>query len=662
MKKTICLIWVFIMLCAHICKAEKTVHYIELDEAVTSQFTASMSVLNRTGGNYFNFYVGDGSVAGEGDNYLAVKLSQIVLVSSKCKDEIKMFFPGGAQNIWTDLDIVFDGSSTSVYINGEHIGTLENCYSMEEINASVFRLGFSPWSADVSADAEYRDIKIFDYAMSGEEIAKLRAEETPLIGGEVIAFEGETFGNPLVRDIYTCDPAVLVDGDTVYLYAGHDMSDSGYYYIPEWVCYSSRDLINWKYEGVPLTSADFSWGSSTESWAAQVIKYKDKYYYYICKNGSGISVAVSDSPIGPFRDALDGERLILPWWTDAAHSWDDIDPTVWVENEGEADEQRYIMWGNGVCYLACLNPDMISITDINSDGEITKGEDIVTVEITDVPEGTGGFTEAPWIYKRAKDYYLFFANGWWECLSYATSEDIRGPYSYGNMLMEYGATSNTNHPAVFDFNGKTYMLYHTGALARGSGYRRSVCIAELIFTDSGIESVPESSSGIAAAASMIKNINQSASVQYVPFINNPDVKPKTDIVSGEISCAPAALWQITRGLYDGGDGFVSIQAEDRMGFYITDSDGEIKLTHDENGITETKKQRTFLRIKGLCGQGVSFESVSSPGMYLTLTDGKLTLTNGEDARAASFVVDDAPHYSLRGKLQSAIEKFKQDTQ
>ena len=131
--------------------------------------------------------------------------------------------------------------------------------------------------------------------------------------------------------VYCGDPAVLLDGDTVYLYAGHDTGDGSYYSMPDYLCYSSKDLVNWNYEGIPLRAADFAWGSPNDAWAGQVIKHGGRYYFYNSKNATGISVAVSDSPTGPFKDARDGVKLIEPSWTKGNVSWDDIDPTVWVE-------------------------------------------------------------------------------------------------------------------------------------------------------------------------------------------------------------------------------------------------------------------------------------------------------------------------------------------
>lgn len=79
---------------------------------------------------------------------------------------------------------------------------------------------------------------------------------------------------------------MLVDGDTVYLYTGHDASTdeqvaNSVYEIPEYLCYSSTDLVNWKSEGTVMTMDTVDWAKDDVSaWASQVMKYNDKYYLY----------------------------------------------------------------------------------------------------------------------------------------------------------------------------------------------------------------------------------------------------------------------------------------------------------------------------------------------------------------------------------------------
>ena len=53
--------------------------------------------------------------------------------------------------------------------------------------------------------------------------------------------------------VYCGDPAALVEdtdgdgeGDKVYLYVGHDTGDGGYYNMPDYLCYSTTDMVNWR--------------------------------------------------------------------------------------------------------------------------------------------------------------------------------------------------------------------------------------------------------------------------------------------------------------------------------------------------------------------------------------------------------------------------------
>ena len=59
-----------------------------------------------------------------------------------------------------------------------------------------------------------------------------------------------------------------------------------------------------------------------------------------------IGVGVSDSPTGPFRDAL-GRPLV---------GNGEIDPTVFIDDDGQA----YLYWGNPNLWYVRLNADMIS--------------------------------------------------------------------------------------------------------------------------------------------------------------------------------------------------------------------------------------------------------------------------------------------------------------
>lgn len=462
--------------------------------------------------------------------------------------------------------------------------------------------------------------KLLSVLLSSGLLCMAASASNPEITGPAEYYDintGENLPTPLV---YGGDPAILADGDTVYLYIGEDIGDGGYYNMPNYLCYSSDNLTDWKYEGIPLRAADFSWGSPNDAWASQVIKHDGKYYLYNSKNATGISVASSDSPTGPFTDARHGAKLIEPGWTKGNVSWDDIDPTVWVETDGDGTEHRYLCWGNGNVYMAELEPDMINLTDRSGDGRI-DGDDINEVFIENMPTG---YTEAPWLYKRGGKYYLFFAGNWREDLSYAVSDSIWGPYEYAGLVMDVGASSNTNHPAVFDFKGETYIVYHTGAQENGGGYLRSVCIDRLVFdTEGGVAQLEESSVGLDGTA--VKLYAGGRQVFHNHFDNShADADyPMGGYLSlnGDPIYDTDGQWEIVPGRI-AGENHVSIQSVNKMGYYVTNQGGFVKLLHDGDATEASRGERTFIRVGA--DNGCTFESLSEPGKYLSL-DGNGTV-------------------------------------
>ncbi|SNC66589.1 Glycosyl hydrolases family 43 [Hymenobacter gelipurpurascens] len=277
-------------------------------------------------------------------------------------------------------------------------------------------------------------------------------------------------GNPIIKDKYTADPAAFVHKGTVYLYAGHDEAPARQerYVMNEWLCYSSTDMVNWKEHLSPLNVKAFAWAKA-DAWASQVIERNGKFYWYVAVEhgtipGKAIGVAVSDSPTGPFKDAR-GSAIITNNMTESPISWDDIDPTVFIDDKGQA----YLYWGNTNCHWAKLKPNMTEL-----DGPINK--------VTTLPK----FTEAPWIHKHNGWYYLSYAYQFPEKIAYAMSRSIEGPWEFKGILNEVAGNSNTNHQSIIDFKGKSYFIYHNGSIPTdGGSFRRSVCIDELYYNKDG---------------------------------------------------------------------------------------------------------------------------------------------------------------------------------
>ncbi|MCR5452191.1 MAG: family 43 glycosylhydrolase [Lachnospiraceae bacterium] len=501
---------------------------------------------------------------------------------------------------------------------------------------------------------------------------------------ETTLSEKVTLGNPVVGGLqedgtylYGGDPAAYVDGDTVYLYTGHDIStdkevSDSIYHIPEYFCYSSTDMINWKSEGVCLSMHDVDWCSnSTSAWASQVTKYKDKYYLYYCswdKLAAGkqsIGVAVADAPTGPFVDI--GEPLVRGFVTKPqTNNWNDIDPTVWVETDDKGEEHRYLAWGNSLFYICELNEDMISVKDQNGDGEITCGLSIEDADIINRTSGIEYYTEAPWLYRRQDengkyygDYYLFYAYNWREGMSYATTDDLlSGEWKNGGKIMNPTSTSNTNHEAVIDFKGKTYFIYHNGSLPAGSGFRRSACIQELKWNDDGtVEFMEETSSGLGGKATFLKaGDDTNVAHEHYDNAHEDSSYPYTKVKVGSFEDASATdqMWVMNPGKADpANEAYVSIQSENKSGLYLTaGEDGSITLAQDTDAKEETLNAQTFKTMTPANGKEgyYTFESVAKPGFYLTLKDGTLTLSDKADANGSSFKIDQKTKDELTAEL------------
>lgn len=270
---------------------------------------------------------------------------------------------------------------------------------------------------------------------------------------------------------YTADPAPMVYNDTVFLYTTHDEDDAEGFKMQDWLLYTSTDMVNWTDHGVVASLKSFDWVKRDNgAWAEQVVERNGKFYMYCPIHGNGIGVLVSDSPYGPFKDPL-GKPLV--WQKE---HWDDIDPTVFIDEDGQA----YMYWGNPNCYYVKLNEDMISYS-----GDIVK--------LKETPEH---YQEGPWFYKRNGHYYLAFASTCCpEGIGYAMSDSPTGPWKTKGYIMRPTERTRGNHPGIMDYKGKSYVFglnYDLLKLETNTHYeRRSVSVAEMHYNEDGtIQEVP----------------------------------------------------------------------------------------------------------------------------------------------------------------------------
>lgn len=307
---------------------------------------------------------------------------------------------------------------------------------------------------------------------------------------------------PIVQTIFTADPAPLVHDGILYLYTGHDEDDApdSRFVMHDYQCFTTTDMVNWTHHGAVLDVRKvFEW-SGGDANAAQCIHRNGKFYYYVSTAdkthpGVALGVAVSDSPFGPFKDAL-GHALVTNDQTKyARHGWDDLDPAVFIDNDGRA----FLYWGNNACYFAELNEDMISL----------KG-DISHVPLTKEAFGPD-FEEAPWLCHRGDQYYLWYASSIPESIHYAVAKNPVGPWQYGGEVMDIQETSGSNHPGIIDYKGRSYLFYQTDSLPNGIDKRRSVCVEEFKYNpDGSIPRISRSAEGVKPAGTLNPRIRTEA--------------------------------------------------------------------------------------------------------------------------------------------------------
>jgi hypothetical protein len=297
--------------------------------------------------------------------------------------------------------------------------------------------------------------------------------------------------NPIVRDIFTADPAALVHDGRMYIFAGRDEAPPTHadFLMREWHVYSSaaptNDPAAWEHHGALLSIADFEWADAN-AWAAEVVQGPDgRFYWYVSVRWAdaapdmdrmSVGVAVADHPLGSWRDAL-GAPLITALLPNAsAHN---IDPTVLVDPE----HGIYLYWGS------FWSPRYVRLSEnmIKLDGEI------------ETPEGLREFWEAPWLFERDGLYYNAYASNAnigddgcvtssrFACIRYATAEHPAGPWTHRGIVLGQ-VSSTTNHPAIVEFpvdSDEWWMVYHTADLPDGGTFRRSVAIDRLRFDAHG---------------------------------------------------------------------------------------------------------------------------------------------------------------------------------
>ncbi|MDX1675991.1 MAG: glycoside hydrolase, partial [Longimicrobiales bacterium] len=296
-------------------------------------------------------------------------------------------------------------------------------------------------------------------------------------------------GNPIVRELFTADPAALVHDGRLYVFSGRDQASptQADFVMREWHAFSTdtatTDPAAWEHHGPLLALDDFAWADAN-AWASEVVRGPDgRFYWFVSTRWAeapadgdrmAIGVAVADHPLGPWRDAIGGPLVTALLDSASAHN---IDPTVLVDTGGV-----HMYWGS------FWEPRHVRL-----DASMTALAGGITT-----PDGLPGFWEAPWLFERDGVYYMLYASNrnldddcvtsrFYACIRYATADHPAGPWTHRGIALGQ-VSSTTNHPAAVEFpegSDRWWMVYHTADLPGGGTFRRSVAIDRMTFAPDG---------------------------------------------------------------------------------------------------------------------------------------------------------------------------------
>lgn len=254
------------------------------------------------------------------------------------------------------------------------------------------------------------------------------------------------------------DPHIRVFNDTVFLYSGHDSSpDDKTWVMKDWRIFYTTDLLNWHLKGTISPKNNYMENTTSDCWAGDAATMNGKYYFYFSDRKRGIGVMTSNSPTGPFNDAL-GKPLVEPMH----------DPTILI------DDTPYIIpyliygdkEGGGYC-IARLNNDMVSLIENPKPIKINGNE----------WEKAPIWMDKNYLFKYNNTYYLTWGR------DYAISENIYGPYECTGTVGEGHHLNEFAHGSFFWWKGQ---FYHIWCYYVRPGYKyRDVILTYCHFDDNG---------------------------------------------------------------------------------------------------------------------------------------------------------------------------------
>lgn len=272
--------------------------------------------------------------------------------------------------------------------------------------------------------------------------------------------------NVSISQVSLSDPFIFAD-ETDHTYYMYGSGGNGMV-----MCRASKDLRNWTERFVVYQFPADHWaGPKAPSWAAEVHKYKGKYYLFTTSdNGKPMGknirgedyprratqIYVADSPKGPFRDFTNNQQH-------TPGEWPSLDGTLWVEKG-----VPYMVFCHEWTQIMDGTMDAVKLPkDLGVPEEkpflLFKGSDAPYINLSQPDPKRSFVTDGCFLFKtqtgklgmiwsswKGGDYVLIAA--------YSKSGKIKGPWVQDKELL---FENNGGHGMLFrTFDGKLMLSMH----------------------------------------------------------------------------------------------------------------------------------------------------------------------------------------------------------
>ena len=282
------------------------------------------------------------------------------------------------------------------------------------------------------------------------------------------------------------DPQILLYEDTYYCYATENDGKTEGFYVR-----TSTDLIHWSEPHLAFRAVD-AWGAG-KFWAPEVVFHQGKFVMHYSAQSRElqslrIGVAVSDSPMGPFRDVHGKPMFDLGYAT--------IDGSVLRCDQGNflyysRDCSENIIDGVKTSQLYCVK--------LNEDLTQTVGEHVLVCTPTEPFERLSLFShtvkskvvwnEGPYVIRLGNTLVMnysanhYASNDYAICL--ATAQNPFGPWEKAKnnpVLSRNSELFGAGHNALFTGkDGELYTAFHIQTNPEKPGPDRRVVIGKVEF-------------------------------------------------------------------------------------------------------------------------------------------------------------------------------------